>query len=306
MTKRLSGILLLLTFPIFITLQAQEYGLAGSYSDEFDGGKTAYDEIYDKDKMTCAHKKHGLGTMLRVTRLDNKKSVVVRVNDKGPYIKGRVVDVSKAAARQLGLLKDGVAEVKIEVVSRSSNDDKETATVAPPKIPERRPAPAEDTSPRITIDEPSTTTSDNSRISKSNDDPVTTTPKTTVRTKSSTDNSKSSSTSSGTIRSRLVTNDYTPYGLYKIRLERPVQVGFGVQIVSLSNYENVLRQVADLQAKGFDDVLVSVEPDFDGTSVYKIILGSFQTMAQAKSYQSSLKKRYKLDGFVVDLNETNY
>lgn len=300
MKKRLSGILILFAFPLFITLQAQEYGMAGSYSDDFDGGMTAYGEAYDKDKLTCAHKKHGMGTMLRITRLDNKKTVVVRVNDKGPYIKGRVVDVSKAAAQKLGLIKDGVAEVKVEILSKSN--EAPITKQETPRVPEERPQAAEDTSPRITFDDP-TPPKNNSESATSTTE--TSKPKTTEREKSPT-TSNSGSSSSGTIKSRLVTKDYTPYGLYKIRLERPVQVGFGVQIVSLTNYENVLRQVADLQAQGFSDVLVSVEPDFDQTSVYKIILGSFQTSAQAKSYQASLKKKHKLNGFVVDLNEPKY
>lgn len=304
MKKRLSGILILFVFPLLSTLHAQEYGLAGSYSDDFEGGITAYGESYDKDKMTCAHKKHGLGTMLRITRLDNKKTVVVRVNDKGPYIKGRVVDVSKAAARQLGLLKDGVAEVKVEVISKANEQplaQQERRTT----VPENRPESAEVTTPRIVLEE-DTPRSNSTTSSTSRNNSTPTPPKTTERENRPTTTPKTSSTNSGSVQSRLVTNDYTPYGLYKIRLERPVQVGFGVQIVSLTNYENVLRQVADLQAKGFKDVLVSVEPDLTNSSVYKIILGSFQTMAQAKSYQASLKKKHKLNGFVVDLNEPRY
>ena len=87
-----------LCIPVFflltISLNAQEYGLASYYDDAFQGRKTAYGETYDKDKLTAAHKKHPKGTRLRITRLDNKQSVVVKVNDKGPYIKGRVVDLS--------------------------------------------------------------------------------------------------------------------------------------------------------------------------------------------------------------------
>lgn len=303
MKKRLRGMLLFFAFPILISLQAQEYGLASFYSDEFDGRSTAYGEIYDKDKMTCAHKKHGLGTILRVTRLDNKKSVEVRVNDKGPYIKGRVVDLSKAAARKLGLTQDGVVEVKVEVVGKTPASAQTQPKEEKTRIPETRPEPAEVTSPRIATEEPEPSQNTSSRPEASTEEAPkreTRERETTAAPSSSTSRNVSTTSSA---QYKLVTNDYTPYGLYRIRLERPTQSGFGVQVVSLTNYENVLRQVADLQTTGFDDILVSVEPDFDGTSVYKIILGNFDTMAKAKSYQSSLKKRYKLNGFVVDLSE---
>ena len=61
--------------------------LAGNYSDEFDGRKTAYGDTYNKEKLTTAHKKHPYGTILKVTRLDNNKSVTVKVIDKGPFIR---------------------------------------------------------------------------------------------------------------------------------------------------------------------------------------------------------------------------
>lgn len=98
-------------------------GSASWYGAEFDGKKTASGERYDMDDMTAAHRKLPLGTKVEVTNLDNGKSVEVEVNDRGPYAKGRIIDLSKAAAKKLGMTKDGTAPVKIEVtepVSRSA------------------------------------------------------------------------------------------------------------------------------------------------------------------------------------------
>lgn len=67
-------------------------------------------------QYTCAHKKHDFGTKLRVTNQKNGKSVIVRVNDRGPWIKGRIVDLSYIAARDIAMLEDGVVKVKIEIV----------------------------------------------------------------------------------------------------------------------------------------------------------------------------------------------
>lgn len=91
-------------------------GVASYYGPGFDGRKTASGEIFDQTKLTCAHKTLPFGTKLKVTRKNNGKSVVVRVNDRGPYAKGRVLDVSTAAAKKLGMLKAGHAEVVAEVI----------------------------------------------------------------------------------------------------------------------------------------------------------------------------------------------
>lgn len=90
--------------------------MASYYGPGFDGRKTASGEIFDQTKLTCAHKTLPFGTKLKVTRKNNGKSVVVRVNDRGPYAKGRVLDVSTAAAKKLGMLKAGHAEVVAEVI----------------------------------------------------------------------------------------------------------------------------------------------------------------------------------------------
>jgi len=117
MKKILIGILSL----IFITPFAQEkrvfYGKASWYGSNFQGKKTASGEIYDINKLTAAHKDLPFGTILRVTNLLNGKTVLVKVNDRGPFVAGRVLDVSQKAAFELGFLKEGIADVKVEVIS---------------------------------------------------------------------------------------------------------------------------------------------------------------------------------------------
>jgi rare lipoprotein A len=93
-----------------------EYGLASYYGADFDGRKTASGEIFDQRKLSCAHRDLPFGTRLRVTNLDNKKTVVVRVNDRGPWVSGRIVDLSYAAADKIGMIQRGVVKVKIEIV----------------------------------------------------------------------------------------------------------------------------------------------------------------------------------------------
>ena len=72
--------------------------------------------IFDMNKLTAAHNKLPFGTHVRVTNLKNQKSVVVKINDRGPFVRGRVIDLSYAAAKKIGMVKDGVTKVKIEIV----------------------------------------------------------------------------------------------------------------------------------------------------------------------------------------------
>ena len=92
---------------------------ASYYAEKYHGRKTANGEIFNMYAMTCAHKTLPFGTVLRVTNLKNNKTVDVRVNDRGPFVKGREIDVSKAAAQKLDMIKTGTASVKIEIVSES-------------------------------------------------------------------------------------------------------------------------------------------------------------------------------------------
>lgn len=96
-----------------------QYGKASWYGKDFHGRKTANGERYDMYGMTAAHKNLPFGTILRVTNLTNGKAVVVRVNDRGPFVKGRVIDLTHSAASKLGMLGPGVVRVKIEAIGRS-------------------------------------------------------------------------------------------------------------------------------------------------------------------------------------------
>src|SRR5690606_7763817 len=84
------------------------------YGPRFHGRKTASGERFDQHELTAAHRSLPFGTRVKVTNLKNGRSVVVRINDRGPYAKGRLIDLSRAAANQTGMLKSGVAQVRIE------------------------------------------------------------------------------------------------------------------------------------------------------------------------------------------------
>ena len=91
-------------------------GQASYYGAELEGNPTASGEPFEPGKMTAAHRTLPLGARLRVTNLRTGKSVVVRVNDRGPYEKARVIDLSEAAARKIGMIQRGTARVRLELL----------------------------------------------------------------------------------------------------------------------------------------------------------------------------------------------
>lgn len=96
----------------------KERGIASWYGDDFHGWVTASGEIYDMHTLTAAHRTLPLGTIVRVTNVVNGKHVVIRINDRGPYVNGRILDVSFAAAKRLAMLRDGISAIQLEVVGQ--------------------------------------------------------------------------------------------------------------------------------------------------------------------------------------------
>lgn len=97
--------------------EAPESGIASWYGAPYHGRPSASGEVYDQEKLTAAHRTLPFGTRVRVRRLDRNRSVVVRINDRGPFVKSRIIDVSHAAAVQLGMTDGaGLAPVTLEVM----------------------------------------------------------------------------------------------------------------------------------------------------------------------------------------------
>jgi rare lipoprotein A len=99
-----------------LDVSLKERGMASWYGEDFHGWVTANGETYDMEAMTAAHRTLPLGTEVRVTNAENGRQVHVRINDRGPYLYGRVIDLSLAAARELDMVDSGIAAVQIEVV----------------------------------------------------------------------------------------------------------------------------------------------------------------------------------------------
>lgn len=103
-----------------ITTTSKETGFASWYGGEFQGRPTASGDPYDMYGYTAAHKTLPLGSVVVVTNLENQKKVVLRINDRGPFVEGRIIDVTKAAAEELGFAEQGTTKVQIEVIKENA------------------------------------------------------------------------------------------------------------------------------------------------------------------------------------------
>jgi peptidoglycan lytic transglycosylase len=95
----------------------QAKGIASYYSNRLHGRTTANGEIYDKTLLTAAHRKYPFGTIVRVTVAETGKSVIVRINDRGPFVRKRIIDLSYAAAEELSMIRSGIKPVRVDVLS---------------------------------------------------------------------------------------------------------------------------------------------------------------------------------------------
>jgi rare lipoprotein A len=96
--------------------EASQVGVASWYGNEFHGRPTSSGEVFDANDLTAAHRTLPFGTYVMVTNLVNDRSVVVRINDRGPFVRGRIIDLSYAAARALGLVGPGTARVRLDIL----------------------------------------------------------------------------------------------------------------------------------------------------------------------------------------------
>lgn len=263
----------------------EEFGIASYYAEAFHGKKTANGEKYDMHDLTCAHKNLPFGTLVRVTRLDNGQYITVRVNDRGPYTKGFVIDLSKRAAEKINMIQSGTTKVRIEVVGNTKSKEYSGEPVMYSN--ESRPYVAKPAAQPITVERSDLKPMPVSKPTKIEDKKVT---KVTPLEREKPE-----------IKAfeKVTARTFKQYDLYKIELSRPQKAGFGVQVETLSNAENVFATVAKLQSS-YENILMSIEPGAGDKPVYKLIVGPYADKAKADAAQKALKKKgYK--GFVVNL-----
>ncbi len=274
------AIALFITTAAAIRGQQPEYGQCGYYPDAHHGKKTASGEIYDKNQLTAAHKSHPFGTLLRVTRLDNKKSIEVRVNDRGPFVGGYVVDISRKAAEAIGLTRDGVAKVKVEVIG--------TAGAAGSKAIKAAEVSASSTSASVaSAGEAASKLVIPGRSSPS------AAPRTLAPATYSTSSIVKPQTSAAPTLRQSVSE------VYQIEIKTVPSKSFGLQLSVLSSTENLFREIKKVQGIWPQKVIIGHEKT-GNTTTYKILVGPFSSRKEAEAQQKVAKQKGYPKTFIVE------
>ncbi|MEL7531699.1 MAG: septal ring lytic transglycosylase RlpA family protein [Bacteroidota bacterium] len=303
---KIASILCCMMLMLTLLTAQTERGEASYYADSFQGKPTASGEPYDRNKLTAAHRTLPFGTRLKVTRTDNGKSVVVKVNDRGPHKAGRIVDLSYAAAAQIGLVRDGVAPVKIEVVGSSASASNNV--------------PANNTSTR-----PTSNNANVGRPTSSRPSTVASSPPNTLPTPprnvgdlplrdhagnligagneaAPSGNASPASTAAEVANPAPGMEDakkYTP-ALYQFVAFKLDSEGYGVQVGAFFNFYRLMAAMDELSDKGIQNTMVQSSLK-DGKPVFRILVGPYDKRTQANQVKKSLASK-KIKGIVVDLS----
>ncbi len=282
-------ICLLMTISAFAI--TPEFGKATYYNDKYEGRKTASGEPYNKALYTCAHKTYKFGTMLRVTRLDDNRTVDVRVNDRGPYAEGFVIDVSRAAAEEIGLDKAGSLKVKVEVIEKE-------AEAAPTPAPTPAPKTAPTTAPKT---EPTVKTQKNTVAAQTAQSQPNVLPE-LVKAKATSPlaapkTPKAPVKETVTVAPKL---SLLENATYKIDVSKAEATGFAVQLYSLSSIESAFTEASKLQASYKGKTLMQTAAD----GSCKVLIGPYKTRKEAEVAQKAAAKKHP-KCYIVNLDADN-
>ncbi len=266
----------------FTISEKEEYGKAGYYADSLHGRKTASGEKYDKNELSCAHKSLPFGTKLKVTRLDNQKSVIVRVNDRGPFSEGYVIDLSRKAAEKIDLIKKGVAKVKVEIIEAEGKKSSKFKSLKEEEedgdSDEDSPVPASKKKTKLIAKGVSKAAVPVQYSYSSDEDPK---PK-PAKTKIEEGRAKKTE-------------------LYKIDIKKAAKKGFGVQVSTLSDADNVLPIIQRLERIWPGKVLVCTGQNDQDELSYRVVIGPFNDKKAALAEQKRASTKGYPKSFLIDL-----
>ncbi len=263
--------ILLFLILVFGELSGQigytQTGLASYYADKFHGRRTSSGEIYNKHKLTAAHRELPFGTLVKVTNLRNNKSVTVKINDRGPWVSTRIIDLSYAAAKQIDMIAAGEVPVKIEVVKPAPEYEQHTNLTKPKKKPVKK----QPVKKQLPKQEPSP-------------------PKEKPRVKSK--------PVYNPVLAEKLAQKITEEGVYSRWGTKLNLKGFyGIQVGSYSTLENAVKQLQFINGKGYSRVYIKLQNQ-GRKKLYKVILGQYKSREIARINLQEVKSK-GIKGFVV-------
>lgn len=277
-------ITIILTVSALLNFAQTEFGVASYYGDYFHGRPTASGEKYNQFALTAAHKTLPLGTILKVTNAQNNKSVYVKVNDRGPYVKGRIIDLSTKAAEILGYRNKGTCYVKIEIVK--PNQTPKDLLSASLDIAKENGIGTNDS-----LTKPDTVSSLNAYSAKK--------PFENTNTKTN-----SSSSPASMPQPAIEIKEANQHGIKNksayfviTNLDKNKLGFYGLQLGVFSDPSVIFPMIADLESLYHENVAIQ-QTEVDGKIVYKLLVGKFQNRAYADALKLIVSQKYK-DAFVV-------
>ena len=284
-------------------------GIASFYSDKYHGRLTANQEVFDQSKVTAAHKTLPFGTWVKVIRQDDNDYIYVRINDRGPFVEGRVIDLSLSAANRLGIIKDGMVPVHLEILTQipldykgEMNDSIFTAFMS---------------NTSMDMDKAVKFYTESGHIHEDNIIRLTSVPKKIKEqkikfpkkwTKGQTHHQPKNEWSEENITyrpySNMIVADTIPIntredgrkGTYTMSAQ---DIGFGYQVASFQQYSNALKHFQSLKDKGYENVLVVEEHLRPNITVYRVVLGPYPDIYIASDEVKYFEKQKQLKGFVI-------
>lgn len=276
-----------------------ETGFAVFYADYFEGNPTALGEVYRANLMTAAHRKLPLGTIVKVTRIDNGLSTTVRINDRGAYCEGCIVDLSKAAAKQIDLIRAGRSKVYLTVIGYSNENPSTPSQFVSPAPQNQLVARGANNNTRnqytnTTVDQAPAQAFGVPQIQPHQHQVQTTTRKSVAdMPQGSPQNAPLYHTTA-----KGGNNTTTTKGIASV--STPKQ-GYAIQLGSYGQFENAERHVANLQDKGFNHLFVIQDNKADGSTVNRVMVAPFASLTEAQSYLNDLRQYHSMDGIVVQM-----
>jgi rare lipoprotein A len=269
MKKKISLFILLFASIVYLFADnTASFGVASYYGTYFHGKKTASGELYDQYKLTAAHKTLPLGTIIKVTNTQNSKSVILKVNDRGPYVKGRIVDVSTKAAELLGFRHKGTTHVKVEIMSDIEKKNKEALIAEYKNL---------DTDPSELADK-------NIVKNKLSWEDIP-----TIEDEKQEDNSnKNEQKTIENNTNGILNKNY--YDLMSL-VDKQNSGLYGIDLGAYYNLEELISLIKKLQSE-YNQPIFYEEKENNGTKSMKLIIGKFQNRAYADAFKIKLNKDF--------------
>ncbi len=277
-----------------------ETGTAMLYPDYYEGSPTALGEVFDQNELTGAHKKLPLGTIVQLTRLDNGLSVQIRINDRGAYCDGCIVDITKAAAQALGMVGEREAKVRLSVLGerKGASEVNNNALATAERTPD-----AYESTDRFAAKggEPAFQSSRTAMPPSPNAYEHVQARSTTTAVQEEPPLQNATEEAKGV--DCVITSDYL-MGPKSVQNENGISVievpfsPFSVQFGAYSKRSNAERHIRKLADAGFDNVFMLLEERVGEGPLHRVITAPFMTLAEAKSYVNDVRDIHDMRALV--------